>query len=95
MPTQDETDRVFAFFEEAELIAGAFYATDVEPILRIRPEDVPEDWPFKPWPCRVTRLRQMPDGRLQIVQVDVHPDPRVQRVVEQMEWQPRTMSEGE
>jgi hypothetical protein len=71
--------------EEAELIAGAFYATDPEPILRMpAPEELPKDWPYKPWPCRASRLRRMRDGRFQIVHVDVHPDPRVQRIVEQI-----------
>jgi hypothetical protein len=70
---------------EAELIAGAVYATSPEPILPMpTPEEQPDGWPYKPWPCRATRLRRMRDGRLQIVHVDVHPDPRAQRVIEQI-----------
>jgi hypothetical protein len=84
IPLQERRPRVVLGFRDAEQIAGAFYATDPEPILRINTDDVPDDWPYKPWPCRATRLRRMRDGRLQAVQVDVHPDPRVQRIVEQV-----------
>ena len=71
--------------EDAELLAGAFYATDPVPIVSMAARPEPgDDWPKWPWPYRCTRLRRMRDGRLQAVQVDVHPDPRVQRVIEQI-----------
>ena len=74
-----------ASIEDLELTAGAFYARDPVPIVSMaaRPEPS-DDWPDWPWPYRATRLRQIEDGRLQIVHVDVHPDPRVDRVLQQI-----------
>ena len=71
--------------EDAELIAGAFYCRDPVPIVSMAARPEPEDnWPDWPWPYRATRLRRMRDGRMQIVHTDVHPDERVQRVIEQI-----------
>jgi hypothetical protein len=71
--------------DDAELLAGAFFATDPAPIVSMGGTDaVPENWPYGPWPYRATRLRRMRNGLLQAVQVDVHPDPRVQRIIEQI-----------
>ena len=70
--------------EDIELIAGAFHAADPVPLISIA-GDFPDDWPWKhQWPCRATRMRRMRNGGLQPVDVDVHPDPRVQRVLEQV-----------
>jgi phage/plasmid primase-like uncharacterized protein len=70
---------------ELERLARAFYANDPVPLVSMaRVDDLPHDWPIKPWPYRATRLRRISDGRLQAVEVDVHPDPRVQRVLEQV-----------
>jgi hypothetical protein len=74
-----------ASIADFELIAGAFYATDPAPVVSMaRVDDLPDDWPYRPWPYRATRMRRMRDGALYPVEVDVHPDPRVQRVVEQI-----------
>jgi Asp-tRNA(Asn)/Glu-tRNA(Gln) amidotransferase A subunit family amidase len=59
-------------------------ATDPAPFVSMARPDLPEDWPYKQWPYRATRMRRMRDGMLQPIEVDVHPDPRVQRVLEQI-----------
>ena len=70
--------------ESVEMIARAFMATDPMPFVSMARPDLPADWPYKPWPYRASRMRRMRDGTLQAVVVDVHPDPRVQRVLEQV-----------
>jgi hypothetical protein len=85
-----------ASIEDLELIAGAFHATDPVPIVSMANPDAPpaspwekitpapETWPSWPWPYRASRLRRFADGKLQIVHVDVHPDPRVDRILRQI-----------
>src|SRR3954451_23465221 len=46
--------------------------------------ELPDDWPWKEWPYRATRMRRMRDGSLQAVEVDVHPHPVCQAVLEQI-----------
>ena len=70
--------------DTAEMIARAFMATDPTPFVSMARPDLPADWPYKQWPYRASRMRRMRDGTLQAVEVDVHPDPRVQRILEQV-----------
>ena len=74
-----------ASIEDIELIAGAFYCRDPMPIVSMaQMDDLPADWPYKPWPYRASRLRRFTDGKLQIVHTDCHPDPRVDRIFQQI-----------
>lgn len=47
---------------------------------------VPDDWPYRSrgWPYWATRMRRMRDGSLSACEVPIHPDPRVQRVFEEV-----------
>ena len=68
-----------------EGIARAFLTRDPKPLIPLLGHD-PEDGDAAPkygW-CKVTRMRRMRDGSLSPVEVEVHPDPRVQMVFEQM-----------
>jgi hypothetical protein len=67
---------------DAERRARAFMASDPVPFVSMA--DVPKDWPKRDWPYQATRMRRMRDGTLMPIEVDVHPDPRVQRVIEQI-----------
>lgn len=69
--------------QNLEAIARAYLASDEEPFVSA---DVPapEDWPYQGWPYRATRGRRMRDGSVQPVEVEVHPDVRVQEVLEQI-----------
>jgi hypothetical protein len=68
--------------EDLEMTARAYLARDPAPFTSMA-GPMPADWPCKQWPYRATRMRRMRDGSLQAVEVDVHPDPRVQEVFEQ------------
>jgi hypothetical protein len=70
--------------DQVELIARGFMATDPLPFVSMADPELPADWPWKQWPYRATRMRRMQDGTLQPIEVDVHPDLRVQRVLEQI-----------
>jgi hypothetical protein len=63
--------------------ARAYLADDDEPFISMD-EPAPKGWKYKQWPYKATRMRRMRDGSLQPVEVEVHPDPRVQAVHEQI-----------
>jgi hypothetical protein len=69
--------------EAAENLARAYMALDSAPFVSaaIAP---PPNWPWPHWPYRATRGRRMASGCVQAVEVEVHPDPRVQEVLEQV-----------
>lgn len=85
--------------ENAETLGRAFIARDREALLPLKPD--PDS---KGWPCRATRMRRMRDGSLSPVEIELHPDLRIQRVLEQVReaelmqgidrprplWNPRT-----
>ncbi len=68
-----------------EAIARCYLADDAQPF---GTADVPvlddDGEPVKGWPYHEVRQRRMRDGTLLPVEVAVHPDPRVQRVLEQI-----------
>lgn len=70
---------------DLEALARCYMADDDEPFVS---SDVPmpDDWPYldRGWPYYASRMRRMRDGRLEPVEVAVHPDPRCQRVLEQV-----------
>lgn len=68
---------------QLENLARAFLATDPVPFVSFAKPDL-NDWPWPTWPYRATRGRRMRDGTVQAVEVEVHPDPRVQEVLEQI-----------
>jgi hypothetical protein len=69
---------------ELETQARAYMADDPEPFVS-HAAPPPEDWLWKnKWPYRVIRMRRMRTGTLMPVEVEVHPDPRVQRILEQI-----------
>jgi hypothetical protein len=71
--------------ENLEILAGAFYARDPVPIVSMAKGAAPEDnWPPWPWPYLCIRGRRMRDGSVTYIDVAVHPDPRCQRVLEQI-----------
>lgn len=69
-----------------EAQARAYMATDPAPF--VSAADVPDEPKYKyanqGWRYWVTRLRRMRDGSLSRVEVACHPDPRVDRVLQQM-----------
>ena len=68
--------------EDAEAMARAFLATDPVPFVSMD-EAAPKGWRWEhQWPYRATRMRRMRDGSTSPVEVPVHPDPRVQDVLE-------------
>ncbi len=69
--------------EAVEDIARAFMASDPEPFVSFAASP-PADWQWQTWPYRATRGRRMRDGTVQPVEVEVHPDPRCQAVLEQV-----------
>jgi hypothetical protein len=68
---------------DLEDIARAFMADDPLPFVSMD-QSAPPDWPYRFWPYKATRMRRMRDGTLSSVEVEVHPDPRCQRVLEQI-----------
>jgi len=74
---------------ELEWMARAYMADDPVPFVSMDKPDfskeaLDKDWPWKEWPYRATRNRRMRDGSLQAVEVDVHPHPLCQAVLEQL-----------
>jgi hypothetical protein len=69
---------------DVEATARAFLATDPAPFVSMtRMDDLPKDWHRKhQWPYAVTRMRRMRDGSLDPTEVPVHPNPKVQAVLE-------------
>jgi hypothetical protein len=68
---------------ELEGYARAFMADDPEPFVSMD-HPAPDGWEFPQWPYKATRMRRKADDTLQPVDVEVHPDPRVQKVLEQI-----------
>ena len=67
---------------DAEAMACAFLASDPAPFVSMD-HTAPKGWRYEhQWPYRATRMRRMRDGTLSPVEVPVHPDPRVQEVLE-------------
>jgi len=70
---------------DLESVARCYMADDEEPFVS---SDVPmpDDWPYldRGWPYYASRMRRMRDGKLEPVEVAIHPDPRCQRVLEQV-----------
>jgi hypothetical protein len=69
--------------EAVEDLARAYMAND--PMAFVSTAGAPPRnwaWPF--WPYRATRGRRMANGSVAAVEVEVHPDPRVQAVLEQL-----------
>jgi hypothetical protein len=67
---------------DIEAIARAFLATDPAPFVSVDATP-PKGWRWEhQWPYRATRMRRMRDGSTSPVEVPVHPDPRVQDVLE-------------
>lgn len=69
--------------EAIETLARPFMVNDPLPFISSS-GPVDEDWSYKTWPFKATRGRRMRDGTVQPVEVEVHPDPRVQEVLEQV-----------
>jgi hypothetical protein len=69
--------------ETVENLARAFMTPDPVPFISMV-GPLPADWAYPFWPYRASRGRRMRDGSIQIVEVEVHPDPRVQEVLEQI-----------
>lgn len=71
---------------ELETLARAYMATDPVPFVSMDGPLAPEDvgWECQQWPFVATHMRRMRDGSLSPIVVPVHPDPRCQRVLEQI-----------
>jgi hypothetical protein len=69
--------------EQLEDMTRAVFAGDPSPFISFA-TPVPADWPYQQWPYRATRGRRMRDGTVQPIEVDVHPDPRAQEILEQI-----------
>jgi phage/plasmid primase-like uncharacterized protein len=70
---------------DLETLARAYMVTDPVPFVSMDGPLAPGDaWECQQWPFIVTRMRRMRDGSLSPVVVPVHPDPRCQRVLEQV-----------
>lgn len=66
---------------DLESLARAYLADDPAPFVSMD-HPTPDGWAYRQWPYKATRMRRMRDGSLAPVEVEVHPDPRVQRVHE-------------
>lgn len=69
--------------EQLEDMTRAYMAEDPEPFVSFD-KAPPEEWPWQTWPYRASRGRRMRDGSVQPIEVEVHPDPRCQEVLEQI-----------
>jgi hypothetical protein len=70
---------------DLETTSRGFMADDDEPFISMAgPLDPGEIWEAKGWPFWSTRMRRMRDGSRSPIYVAVHPDPRCQRVLEQL-----------
>jgi hypothetical protein len=77
--------RIQPSIADVENLARAYMTEDDAPFVSLAEIAVPADWKWKKgWPFRATRGRRMRDGSVQPVEVEVHPDPRVQEVLEQI-----------
>ena len=72
--------------EDVENLARCYMADDPEPFISSAEAAWPVDHEYRDrgWPFWCTRMRRMRDGSLQPVEVAIHPDPRVQAVLEQV-----------
>ena len=68
---------------DVEDLARAWLALDPAPF-HSADLPMPADWPVQGWPYRCTRMRRLRDGSVSPVEVAIHPDPRVQAVLEQV-----------
>jgi len=71
---------------DLETLTRAYTVADPVPFVSMDGPLAPEDagWECQQWPFVATRMRRMKDGGLSPVTVPVHPDPRCQRVLEQL-----------
>jgi hypothetical protein len=69
---------------ELEWMARAYMADDPALFVSMDNPDLSNEAADKIWPWTERRNRRMRDGSLQSVEVDIHPDPRVQTVLEQI-----------
>jgi hypothetical protein len=69
--------------ETVEDLARAYLASDAAPFVSMAATP-PPDWPWRQWSYRATRGRRMADGTVQAVEVELHPDPRAQELLEQI-----------
>ncbi|MGD0109446.1 MAG: hypothetical protein ABSC06_36255, partial [Rhodopila sp.] len=70
---------------ELESLARAYMVADPVPFVSMDGPLAPDDkWECKQWPFVACQMRRMRDGSLSPVFVQVHPDPRCQRVLEQI-----------
>lgn len=69
--------------EAIETLARPFMVNDPVPFISSS-GPIDDDWAYATWPFKATRGRRMRDGTVQPVEVEVHPDPRVQEVLEQV-----------
>ena len=68
---------------DAEDAARGYLALDPAPFISCA-DPVPAGWLVPAWPFRCSRMRRMRDGSVSPVETAVHPDPRVQAVLEQI-----------
>lgn len=68
---------------DLEDTARAFMAEDPVPFISMD-HLPPPGWRRDRWPYVATRMRRMRDGRTSPVEVEIHPDPRCQSVLEQL-----------
>ena len=71
---------------ELEAVARAYMASDPRPFVSSADAPVDADYGYRDrgWPWWATVMRRLRDGSLSPVEVPVHPDPRVQEVLEQL-----------
>jgi len=69
--------------EAIETLARPFMVNDPVPFVSSS-GPIDDEWAYKTWPFKASRGRRMRDGTVQAIEVEVHPDPRVQEVLEQV-----------